>query len=207
MPLHMAFYCHNMVVVGVGNGIWKPLSVDTTLETVVKRMAINRMYLVDGVLPSCTGIPQPHVRVVVFCTILGRQIYDRLTSMCHLQGSVQNLYINIDCDSDTWNSVFFPILHLGVIEHCKNHIRFTITRYELLQEHIFFAWSIFPDHDIVVETEDDLHPLCSRVDPTMTFSFYDHSIRVPHLHVSLIWNRYQWDDVFCWYEDIGATLA
>ena len=132
MPLHMAFYCHYMVVVGVGNGVWRPLSVDTTLETVVKRMAISRMYSTNGILPSSTGIPEPYVRIVVFRTILGRQIYDWLTSMLHLRGSAKNLYIDVDCDSDTWNSVFSPILHLGVIEHCKNHIRFTITRYELL---------------------------------------------------------------------------
>ena len=101
------------------------------------------MYLADGVLPSSISIPQPHVCVVVFYTILGYQIYDWLTSMCHLQGSVENLYINVDCDSDTWNSVFFPILHLGIIEHCKNHIRFIIIGYELLQEHIFFCLVYF----------------------------------------------------------------
>jgi hypothetical protein len=101
VPLHMAFYCHYMVVVGVGKGIWKPLSVDTTSKIVVKRMATSRMYSANGVLPSSTGIPQPHVRIVVFRTILGCQIYDRLTSMRHLRGSTENSYIDVDCDSDT----------------------------------------------------------------------------------------------------------
>jgi hypothetical protein len=71
------------------------------------------------------------------------------------------------------------------IEHHKNHIRFTITGYDLLQEQIFFAWSTVPDCDIAVEIEDDPHPPHSRLDPTMTFSFYGHSVRVPHLRVSL----------------------
>jgi hypothetical protein len=165
------------------------------------------MYSANGVLPLSTRIPQPLVRVVVFHTILGRQIYDRLTSMRHLQGSAENIYIDVDCDSDTWSSVFSPIFHLGVIEHHKNHIRFTITGYELLQEHIFFTWSTFPERDIAAETEDDPHPQRSRVDPTMTFSLYGHFIRVSHLHVSFTWDRYQWDDVLCCYEGIGATLA
>jgi hypothetical protein len=50
VPLHMAFYCHYMVVVGVGKGIWKPLLVNTTSRTVVKRMATSRMYSANGVL-------------------------------------------------------------------------------------------------------------------------------------------------------------
>jgi hypothetical protein len=207
VPLHMAFCCHYMVVVGVGNGIWRPLSVDTTSEIVVKRMATSRMYSANGVLPSSTGIPQPHVRVVVFRTILGRQIYDRLTSMHHLRGSVENSYINVDCASDTWSSMFSPILHLSVMKHHKNHIRFTITGYELFQEHIFFAWSAFSERDIAVETEDDPHPPRSRVDPTMTFSFYGHSVKKSHLCVSFTWNRYQWDDVLCRYKGISAALA
>jgi hypothetical protein len=40
VPLHMAFYCHYMVVVGVGKGIWRPLSVDTTSETIVKSRVV-----------------------------------------------------------------------------------------------------------------------------------------------------------------------
>jgi hypothetical protein len=97
----MALHCHYMVVVGVGKDIWRSSTIDITSKIVVKRMATSQMHLANGILPSSIGILQPHVRVVVFCTILGCQIYDWLTSMHNLQGSTKNLYINVDCDSDT----------------------------------------------------------------------------------------------------------
>jgi hypothetical protein len=59
------------------------------------------MYSANGVLPSSIGIPQLHVHIVVFCTILGHQKYDWLTSICHLQESTKNSYIDVDCNSDT----------------------------------------------------------------------------------------------------------
>jgi hypothetical protein len=56
-------------------------------------------------------------------------------------------------------------MYLGVIEHYKNYIRFTIIGYELLQQHVFFAWSTFLEHNIAEPIENDPHPPCSRVDP------------------------------------------
>jgi hypothetical protein len=60
VPLYMAFYCYYMVVVRVGKGIWRPLLVDDTL-VVEKRLASNRTYSANGMLPSSIGIPLPYV--------------------------------------------------------------------------------------------------------------------------------------------------
>lgn len=49
--------------------------------------ASSRAYSQVGVLPSCIGTPQPHVRVFVFKTILSSHIYDRPTSLRHVWGS------------------------------------------------------------------------------------------------------------------------
>ena len=76
MLLYMALHRHYMVVVGVGKDIWRPLTIDIISKILVKRMATSQMHLANGVLPSSICILQPHVRVVLFCTILGCQIYD-----------------------------------------------------------------------------------------------------------------------------------
>ena len=201
----MAYFCQYMVVLHGSNSTFRLLSVECASDVVVKRLASSRAYSASGVLPSSIGIPQPHVRVVVFRNILGRHIYDRLTSMRHLRGSSDHSYIDVDCDSDTWNSVFASILQHSIVEHHNNHIRVTVTGYELLRQYIFYAWTTFSRRDLGDISEDCIHPPRSRVDSTMTFSFYGHSIRVPHLRVSFTWDRYVWNPVHHRYEGIGAV--
>ena len=41
------------------------------------------------------------MKVLVFRTILGTHIYDRLTNLRHIQGTNDDSYINVECDSDT----------------------------------------------------------------------------------------------------------
>ena len=91
-----------MVMVHGSNPIWRALSVDSTSDVVLKRLASSRAYSADGIFPSSIGNPQTHSCKAVFSTILGRQIFGRLTSVRHLRGSSDQSYIDVDCDSDTW---------------------------------------------------------------------------------------------------------
>ena len=86
--------------------------------------------------------------------------------------------------------MFSLILHHGVVEHHKNHIWVKISGYDLLRQHVFFAWSTFPHHELDDVFKDGAHPPRSQVDPTMTFSFYEHSVCVRHLRVSFTCDRF-----------------
>ena len=87
MSLLMAYFCEYMVDLSTPHGIWRRLCTSSSAEAVLRRLASSRAYSQAGVLPSCIGIPQPHVRVLVFKTILGSHIYDRLTSLRHIRGT------------------------------------------------------------------------------------------------------------------------
>ena len=55
-----------MVDLPIPHGIWRRLCTSSSAEAVLKRLASSRAYSHVGVLPSFIGIPQPHVRVLVF---------------------------------------------------------------------------------------------------------------------------------------------
>ena len=205
MSLLMAYFCEYMVDLSTPHGIWRRLCTSSSAEAVLRRLASSRAYSQAGVLPSCIGIPQPHVRVLVFKTILGSHIYDHLTSLRHIRGTSDDSYIDVECDSDTLSAVFGPILQYCVVEHHTRHIRLACTGYDILRQHIFYPWSTFPDRHLAEPSDDFPHPPISRVDCRMVFSFYGHSVRVPHLRVGFTWDRYIWEPIRGRYESIGVV--
>ena len=50
----------------IPHGIWRRLCTSSSAKAMLRRLASSQAYSQVGVLPSCIGIPQPHVRVLVF---------------------------------------------------------------------------------------------------------------------------------------------
>jgi hypothetical protein len=96
--------------------------------------------------------------------------------------------------------IFSPLLPHCQIHHIGNSVKLVVNGEDLLQKHFFYSWSSFPIRYSKQPTNELPHPPCSRVDPTMIFSYYGQSPSIPHLRVGFTWDRYIWQPIQNRYE-------